>query len=46
MTKTEIRNPKEVRNPKSEISNRPVSASAFDVRISFGIRISDFGFYD
>jgi hypothetical protein len=49
MTKSEIRNPKEARSPKSEISNRTVSASAFDIRPAlrdFGFRRSEFGFYN
>jgi hypothetical protein len=49
MTKTEIRKPKEARSPKSEISDRTVSTSAFDIHPAlrdFGIRHSAFGFYN
>src|SRR5438128_12283125 len=49
--KSEVRNPKELRKPKSEIRNpqdgtkaASTSHSDFDIRISFGLRISDFGF--
>jgi len=60
--KSEIRNPKEVRNPKSEGGRGQATAllqgpecqipasdlrpptSAFALPISFGFRISDFGF--
>jgi len=44
---TEIRNPKERRNPKSEpdlLPERAKANSAFGIRISFGSRSSDFGF--
>src|SRR5258707_9106610 len=41
---TEIRNPKEIRRPKSEWSSRkPAVCSGFGFRISFGFRPSDFG---
>jgi len=44
--KLEIRDPKEVRSPKSEIGVRRIqgdSASVLGIRISFGFRPSDFG---
>jgi len=42
--KTECRNPKEARNPKSEKGAASCSASDFAVRLSFGFRHSVFGF--
>jgi len=47
--KSEIRNPKEIRRPKSESYTTPLSVIVFGLRISdfellsdFGLRISDF----
>jgi hypothetical protein len=42
MLKSEIRRPKFQGNPKAEIRNQRFSA--FELRASFGFRISDFGF--
>src|ERR1043166_2788526 len=47
--KSEVRNPKEARNPKPEIRRQTpgllwLLVSAFGLRISFGFRVSDFGF--
>jgi hypothetical protein len=45
--KSEARNPKEIRNPKSEkarLGQDVASDSDFGLRISFGFRISGFGF--
>jgi len=47
MTKSDIRIPKEGRNPNSEMEFQGTVAlfdSAFGLRISFGIRHSSFGF--
>jgi len=59
--KSEIRNPKEARNPKAEFEQQCCAehmeistvensealfwVSDFGLRISFGFRISDFGFW-
>ena len=46
MTKSEIRMPKETRNPNAEKLRRDsVATSDSGIRISFGFRISDFGFH-
>src|SRR5881628_565284 len=47
--KSEIRNPKEARNPNAEIRRQAPGplwplVSDFGLRISFGFRLSDFGF--
>jgi hypothetical protein len=42
--KPEGRSPKEIRSPKLKTASEPICPSDFGLRVSFGSRISTFGF--